>query len=138
MGPPRFTTTGDLSATITWDDGLAVTLTDLKRGKSGLYAHPGNTEFTSFKVTFTNGAAKDIDLTLLPVKCSTGPDGDNAEAIFDSEQGLGDGVDGTVQRGKKKSGAYGCVMAGDVKELQVEIELFDDLNRDPAIFSGEV
>lgn len=127
----------DLKSKVSFDDGLVVYLAELDRGTSAEYAIPDKSPYVSFKVTIENGTDKDIDLTLVTIECATGPDGDQADQVYDTENDLGLGIQGVVKVGKKKSAVYGCVMDKKVSELQIDVSVNDGF-RESAVFTGEV
>jgi hypothetical protein len=57
------------------------------------------------------------------VKLASGANGDQAETVFDSDQNLGGGFEGSVLPGKKKTARYGFAIpeANVSSTLQIEI-----------------
>jgi len=128
----------DLKSKVSFEDGLVVYLADLDRGTSAEYAIPDKAPYVSFKLTIENGTGGDIDLALVTIDCATGPDGDQADQVYDTENDLGLGIQGVVKVGKKKSAVYGCVMDKKVSELQIDVSVNDDFSRESAVFTGTV
>jgi hypothetical protein len=99
---PSDTDTGELAKAgkqkFTYEDGLEIWITDLKRGKVGSYAaggHPGD-PMVLFTVHIKNGTSHKVDAEEFSVEVSYSPDGDAAESIYDN--GLDD-VTGVIAKG---------------------------------------
>lgn len=128
----------DLKSEITFDDGIVVGVKDFKRDTSSEYASPNNAPMVVFKVSITNGTDKDLDLSLVIVDCAVGADGDQADTVIDSDSGLDIIIEGVVKTGSTKSGKFGCPMPEKETKLQIKVSLNDDLDRQPAVFTGDV
>lgn len=126
----------DLKSTVTFADGIAVTIKDIKRGTSSQYV--GNEPMVTFKVSIKNGTDHDLDLALVTVQCAIGADGDQSDTIIDPENDLDITINGAVKTGATKSGKFGCPMPKDETALQIEVSLNDSFDRSPAVFTGDV
>ena len=73
-------------STFTWDDGVAVTVGKGTPFTSGPYAAPASTKGLLFTVTVTNGSKEPVNPMLINLQATSGQQ--QAEAIFDSEQGI--------------------------------------------------
>lgn len=74
-------------------------------------------------VTLQNGSSSTFDTSLADVKLASGANGDQAETVFDSDQNLAGGFEGSVPPGKKKTARFGFAIpkANIGSTLQVEI-----------------
>lgn len=129
-----------LTAPYKWKDGFTATLSGFDRKKSSDIASPANTDYVEFTIQVENGTAKDVDLGLFTIVCKTGTDGKAAEEIFDEK--VGGQLTGTVQKGKKATGVFGCAMPKTDTFLQVEIspaygDTIEEIP-DTAVLSGDI
>jgi hypothetical protein len=108
-----------------YSDGMKVQVTSLKRFRISQYAAGGKPGDVGVIVTVTlqNGSSNTFDTGLVDVKLASGPNGDQAESVFDSDQNLGSGFEGSILPGKKKSARYGFVIpkANVSSTLQLEV-----------------
>ncbi|MBB5870358.1 hypothetical protein F4553_003737 [Allocatelliglobosispora scoriae] len=111
-----------------WDDGVEASVVSAR-----IFAPTGNavglapTE-TGIRITIkiTNGTPAPLDLTDATVRLKTGPDGVQAAQIFDIENGLSLGFEGTVAPGRSATAAYGFSVPPDNTDLlDVEITPVD-------------
>ncbi|MEV6890917.1 DUF4352 domain-containing protein [Kribbella sp. NPDC051137] len=108
-----------------YSDGMKVQVTSLKRFRIGQYAAGGKPGDVGVIVTVTlqNGSSNTFDTGLVDVKLASGPNGDQAESVFDTDQNLGGGFEGSILPGKKKTARYGFAIpkANASSTLQLEI-----------------
>ncbi|MFD7161563.1 DUF4352 domain-containing protein [Kribbella sp. NPDC059898] len=108
-----------------YSDGMKVQITSLKRFRIGQYAAGGKPGDVGVIVTVTlqNGSSDTFDTGLVDVKLASGPNGDQADSVFDSEQNLGGGFEGSILPGKKKTARYGFAIpkAHVSSTLQLEV-----------------
>ncbi|MEU8224761.1 hypothetical protein [Kribbella sp. NPDC048915] len=108
-----------------YSDGMKVQVTSLKRFRISQYAAGGKPGDVGVIVTVTlqNGSTNTFDTGLVNVKLASGPNGDQAESVFDSEQNLGLGFEGSILPGKKKTARYGFAIpkTHEASTLQVEV-----------------
>lgn len=108
-----------------YTDGLKVQVTSLKRFRISQYAAGGKPGDVGVVVTVTlqNGSSSTFDASLVSVKLASGPNGDQAASVFDSEQTLGGGFEGSIPPGKKKTARYGFAIpkahGGSTFQLEV-------------------
>ncbi len=76
-----------------YSDGMKVQVTSLKRFRISQYAAGGKPGDLGVIVTVTmqNGSSSTFEAGLVDVKVASGPNGDQAESVFDSDQNLGGG-----------------------------------------------
>jgi hypothetical protein len=108
-----------------YGDGMKVQVTSLKRFRISQYAaggKPGDVGVIA-TVTLQNGSANTFDTGLVDVKLASGPNGDQAESVFDSDQNLSGGFEGSMLPGKKKTARYGFAIpkANASSTLQLEV-----------------
>lgn len=120
-----------------WDDKLSVSVVSVQKYKASSTAagyNPGETG-VKVKVTVTNGSAAAFDLALFDVKLSSGQDGLQAADIFDTENGLNGGFEGTVQPGRAATAVYAfSVPPANLTVISVEIR--PGFEYQPATFEG--
>ncbi|MFG1627072.1 DUF4352 domain-containing protein [Kribbella sp. NPDC049227] len=108
-----------------YSDGMKVQVTSLKRFRISQYAAGGKPGDVGVVVTVTlqNASSNTFDTSLVDVKLASGENGDQAESVFDSDQNLGSGLEGTILPGKKKTARYGfAIPKGHVSStLQLEV-----------------
>ena len=108
-----------------YSDGMKVQVTSLKRYRISQYAAGGKPGDVGVIVTVTlqNGSTNTFDTGLVDVKLASGPNGDQAESVFDTDQNLGGGFEGSILPGKKKTARYGFAIpkANASSTLQIEI-----------------
>jgi hypothetical protein len=127
-----------IGSTYEYSDGLKVTVSAAKRFKIGQYAAGGKPGGTGVMVTVVllNGTTETFDATLTSLAVSYGEAGEQAEQVFDADQGLGNGFTGLVAPGRKATARFGfAVPAAGMKDVQVEVRP-GFLNHEPTLFSG--
>jgi hypothetical protein len=89
----------------TYEDGLKVQVTKLARAKISQYASGGKPGGTAVVVTVTirNGSGTTFDTSLVTVKVSSGPNGDEAEQVYDT--GIEE-FSGSIPKGRAKTARY--------------------------------
>ncbi len=124
---------------VQWNDKLTASVVTVKRftpSSTAAGTHPGQ---AGIKVTvkITNNSDKQFDLTLADVKVKSGPDGTQADTIFDSDNNLGMGFEGSIAPGHSATADYGfSVPPGDLSKVDVEVS--PGFDYDPGIFEGSV
>lgn len=127
-----------IGSTYAYSDGLKVTVSAAKRFKIGPYAAGGKPGGTGvmFTVVLLNSTTETFDATLTGLAVSYGADGEQAEQVFDTDQGLGGGFTGKVAPGRKATARFGfAVPAAGMKDLQVEVRP-GFLDHESALFAG--
>lgn len=121
--------------TVTYDDGMAVTVSKPKKFTPSEYAAGADGDGTPMKFTITvkNGTDKAFDPTLVYVTASSG--GEESESIFDTDAKLGTSPQTSVKPGKSVKWAVGFMVA-DPKDITLEVALNDDFSRDSAVFTS--
>jgi len=98
----------------TYDDGLKVQVTKLTRSGKNVIA----------TVTIRNGTKKTVDLATSQVKMAYGPNGNEAEPVYDMDYGLG--FTGTVTPGKAKTARFAfTVPRNQVVDIEVSPGFLD-------------
>ena len=121
----------------TYEDGLKVQVTKLTRFKIGEYAAGGKPGGTGVIVTVTirNGTKKVFDANSVQINVTSGPNGDAADTVYDSDKALSGGFEGSVPAGRVKTAKAGfAVPAAHMKDVQVEI--VPSYEHDPSFFEG--
>jgi hypothetical protein len=130
------TITVALDKTATWNNGAKAHLSGFSRGTSGEYASPSGKPYLAFSVTLQNGSKSAIDLSMVSLSCPEG-----AEAIFDTDAGLGGTPDTHLLPGKSQSWKAACVFPKTARNAQIEITPADTSGSGwyrTAIFTGQV
>ncbi len=120
--------------TYTWDDGLAVAVSEPSEFSPSEYA-AGTVEGQSniiFDVTVTNGTSEDIESSLVNITVSSG--GKEASAIFDTEGGT-DFVSSTILPGKSLSWKVAYSVA-DPADVQMTVDNVVDFDRGKVHFTN--
>jgi hypothetical protein len=108
-----------------YSDGMKVQVTSLKRFRISQYAAGGKPGDVGVIVTVTlqNGSTNTFDTGLVDVKLASGSNGDQAESVFDTDQNLSGGFEGSILPGKKKTARYGFAIpkANVSSTLQLEV-----------------
>ena len=116
-----------------WEDGLQVVVsrpTPFKPSASAAHAK-GDTYFVMFTVTIVNGTDKPYDPTLFS---TTGSSGDEeAEEVFDTDNGLNGSPDTKILKGKSKKFKIGY---GAKKGADFVLEVTPGFEYDSALFTG--
>jgi hypothetical protein len=133
--PPLLARIGDEG--ITYEDGLTVQVLSAKRYtipeiNSGV--QPGDVGVL-VTVRITNGAPGVVDLTDCIVTLKAGPDGLEAEQVFDDV--AGDGFDSRVAPGRKATATLGFAVPKANLPL-VNIEVAPAFDYEASIFEGKV
>lgn len=118
----------------TYEDGLKVQVTKLTRKKIGPYASGGSPGGTAVVVTVTirNGSGKAFDSSLVDVKVAHGPNGDQAEQVFDS--GIEE-FSGTIPNGRVRTAQYEFAVP-KAHYGQVQVEVAPSFDHNSSIFEG--
>lgn len=126
-----------LTDKVTYENGVQVQLADFKRGRTGEFAVPQNTDYVKFTVTMVNGSKETIDAVALYVQCQYGQNpAHDGEMVFDHDNGI-DGPPSThVTPGNSITYVMACVMPKDETRLQVEAS--PSWISDTALFVGKV
>lgn len=129
---------------ITYPDGLEVEVIKIEKKELGEYAvstgdaQPGD-PYYAFSVRITNGTDASFDANLSAPTVVSGPDGVTADMVSDTENNVGDGVSGTIVKGKSKTGVYGFVIAHpDDVVMEMSLMNAEDPMRGSAIFAGSI
>ncbi|MFG1811193.1 DUF4352 domain-containing protein [Streptomyces sp. NPDC049040] len=116
--------TAVFGATYTYTDGLAVTVSQVSRftpSDTSAGSHPGDTAII-LTVKIHNGTAKTFDTGLVTVDVKAGAEGEAAQAVFDSEKGVGEGFSGTVVPGSSATARFAWdIPKGATGRLDVEV-----------------
>ncbi|HET6636169.1 MAG TPA: hypothetical protein VFH77_14215 [Streptomyces sp.] len=126
-----------LTDKVTYENGVQVQLADFKRGRTGEFAVPQNTDYVKFTVTMVNGSKETIDAVALYVQCQYGQNpAHDGEMVFDHDNGI-DGPPSThVTPGNSITYTMACVMPKDETRLQVEAS--PSFISDTALFVGKI
>lgn len=125
--PPDNPSVAKVGATqwFTYEDGLKVQVTRLGRFKIGPYAAGGKPGGTGVIVTVTirNGSKATFDTSSVQITVTSGPNGDAADTVYDSDKGLSGGFEGSIPPGRVKTAKAGfAVPAAHMGQIQVEIQ----------------
>jgi hypothetical protein len=123
----------------TYDDGLTVAVVSATKFAKSETAAGGQPGEVGVKVTVkvTNKSKQVVDLDLLNVGLKAGADGLEAEKIFDSERGIGGGLEGSVAPGRSASGVYGfSVLPANLSTITVEVT--PSFDHEASLFEGAV
>jgi hypothetical protein len=122
---------------VKWPDKIEASVISVQRftpSSTAAGTHPGQ---VGIKVTvkITNNSDKKFDLTLAEVKVKTGDNGTQADSIFDSQNNLGLGFEGSILAGHSATAVYGfSVPAGDLGKIDVDVT--PGFEYDAGIFEG--
>ena len=107
----------------TYEDGIKVQVTRAKPYKIGSYAAGGKPggQGVVITVTIKNGSKATFDSDLADVTLASGPNGDQAERVFDSAtDGLG--FTGSIAPGRSKTAKFAfAVPKAHLSQLQIEV-----------------
>jgi hypothetical protein len=120
-----------LTGTWTYSDGVRVTLSQIRRGRSSLDGSPADTPYVAFTVGVFNGSARTLNLVWLTVGCTAGDR--SASQVFDD--GL-DTPDSRLLPGNRYNSRAACAVPPGVHGLQVETS--PDMDHGEAVFTGRV
>jgi hypothetical protein len=121
-----------------YSDGMKVQVTSLKRFRISQYAaggKPGDVGVIA-TVTLQNGSTNTFDTGLFDVKLASGPNGDQAESVFDSDQNLSGGFEGSILPGKKKTARYGFAIPKANVGSTLQLEVAPGWDYDGSHFEG--
>lgn len=108
----------------TYEDKLQVQVTKMTRFKISAYAAGGKPGDVGVAVTVTikNSTGSTFDASLAQVNLAVGPNGDEAESVYDSEQNLSGGFTGSIPAGRSKTAKFGfAVPKGQQSKLIAEV-----------------
>jgi hypothetical protein len=131
-------TTGAFGQKITWPDGVAAMVSELKAYKPSNSAAGAQaaSRYVSMTVTLTNGSDKNIEAT--GTSLSATADGAVADQVFDSAKGIDGSPTSTILPGKSVTYtvAFG-LPSKDPVDLQVDVRPSFGYGYQPAIFTGQ-
>lgn len=112
-----------VSQWFTYEDGLKVQVTKVSRFTIGRYSAGGKPGDKGVEVTVTikNGTGEVFDSELATVELASGPNGDQAESVFDGDRGLSGGFTGSIPVGKSKTAKYGFAIPKGHKAVEIEV-----------------
>jgi hypothetical protein len=120
-----------LTGAWTYPDGVRVTLSQIRRGRSSLDGSPADTPYVAFTVGVFNGSARTLNLVWLTVGCTAGDR--SASQVFDD--GL-DTPDSRLLPGNRYNSRAACAVPPGVHSLQIETS--PDMDHGEAVFTGRV
>ncbi|MFI0408291.1 hypothetical protein [Actinomadura sp. 3N508] len=125
----------------TWataEDGLSFRVAKLKRAKVGAYAAGGKPGGPAVIVTvqIRNTGKTRFDTTMFQIGTRVGADGTEADQVFDSERGYGDGFTGTVAPGRTATVKYMFAAEGAADLKTVSVELTPGFEYESFTFEG--
>jgi hypothetical protein len=120
-----------LTGTWIYPDGVRVTLSQIRRGRSSLDGSPADTPYVSFTVGVFNGSTRTLNLVWLTVGCTAGDR--SAGQVFDD--GL-DTPDSRLLPGDRYDSRAACAVPPGVHGLEVETS--PDMDHGEAVFTGRV
>jgi hypothetical protein len=123
-----------LTDTVTYENGVEVSLSKFSRKVSADYASPENTPYVKFTVKLKNGSTGMIDATSMQVNCQFGDEGQESESVF--EEGLNGSPETRLLAGRSITVPWGCELPK--KETFIQIEVAPDFESQTAIFTGNV
>lgn len=126
---------GPVKSTWTFDDGLEVTLVDLKRGTVPQIAAGGSPDDPAVivKVKITNGSEKKIDVSQMSIDVRVGKDGDSTQQTFTGDSSI---PEGTLAKGR--SFTYEAMFAARSAFKKVAVDVTPTWNHGPALFEDEL
>lgn len=118
--------------TYTYDDGLAVTISQPEEFTPGEYSSGGedSPQHVMFEVTIENGTGEEYDPNMVSITASSG--GSEAESVFDSDAGLEGPSMTTLTEDQSTTFPYGFGVE-DASDLTVEFTDID-FERDSVLF----
>lgn len=125
-----------LNDTVTYENDVEVSLSKFARGTTGQYGEPENAPYVKFAVRVKNGGTSTIDTSQFTANCSYGEDGQTAESVFDSDQGLDGGPSTRLLAGRSITVMWACALPKSEKTIQIEVA--PDFETEAAIFTGDV
>lgn len=123
-----------------YTDGLKVQVTSLKQFRISQYAAGGKPGDVGVVVTVTlqNSTSATFDTSLAQVKLASGANGDQADSVFDSNQNLAGGFEGSIPPGKKKTARYGFAIPKASIGSTLQIEIAPGWDYDGSHFEGKI
>jgi hypothetical protein len=121
----------------TYSDGIQAQVTKARRYTIGQYAAGGKSGDAGVIITVTlkNTTDKAFDTALTDVNLSSGPNGDTADSVYDSANGIGSGLEGSIAPGRSKTAEY--AFAVPTKQLgDLMVEVAPSWEYSPAFFEG--
>lgn len=122
---------------VTYESGLAVKVTRAKvftPSDTSFGSKPGE-RGVAITLSIKNATAAVFDAASASVKLSYGPDGVEAEEVFDSAKGYSGGFEGSISRGKTKTASVAfSVPTKYLKSLTIEVA--PDWDSESAFFTG--
>jgi uncharacterized protein DUF4352 len=121
-----------------YEDGLRVQVTKVQRFRISSTAAGGKPGDQGVKVTVTiqNKTGSTFDANLASVKLQSGPNGDEADTVYDSASNIGSGFEGSIVNGRKKTAVYGFAVPKGHKAVMVEVA--PSWDHDASHFEGTV
>jgi hypothetical protein len=120
----------------TYTDGLEVRVLKAERFRFSTYSTAGAKPGVAVTVKITNTTGDRVDLSLAQVVLRYGPDEQEAEQVFDSENGFEGGFQTSVASGKSASAKYGFEVPKGRQSITVEVAPAWDY--EPSTFEGSV
>jgi hypothetical protein len=135
LGTPPPVTTAGFGERITFDDGVAVEVSQPEAYQPSRYTFGHDAaRAIKLKITIYNDSAKGIDIIGTQVNVTHG--GQQVSKIFDGANDGTENPQGTVLPGKSSSFNVALSLPQDVADLQIEIA--PGFMYNPAIFTGQV
>jgi hypothetical protein len=122
---------------IVWDDMMQASVMSAESytpDDDAVGLAPGHTGLR-ITIKITNGSPAPVDLTDASVTLKAGDDGVQSERLFDIENNVSTGFEGTVVPGRSATAVYGFSVAPDDLGL-LNVELAPNLDYMPVIFEG--
>lgn len=108
----------------TYEDHLQVQVTRMARFKISSYAAGGKPGDVGVAVTVTikNGTGQTFDASSADLTLAAGPNGDQADTVFDGDNGLTGGFQGPIPAGRSKTAKFGfAVTKTQLSKLVAEV-----------------
>lgn len=120
-----------------WDDNVQASVLSVIRYTPAASAAGVGKGETGVKVTIkiTNGSPAPLDLTLSSVRLKSGKDGVQAPQVFDIENNLALGFEGTLLSGRSATADYGFSVPPDNLDL-LNVQVAPTPNYAVAVFEG--
>jgi hypothetical protein len=119
---------------ITYENGVELSLANYKRGVSSDIAAQPNTEYVAFTMTIVNRGDATVDLGTGFFLCYYGDESKDGEQIFD--EGLDDGPRSNLRPGRTAKLRVACAFPKSATYLQIETS--PSLDMEQSIFAGDV
>ena len=129
QGPAKF------GQSFTYEDGLKVTVTEVKRGTVNSDDWEGNPGDPKVIVTvkITNGTTHKVRADEAGVQLYYGSQGDVAENLYNYE-----GFTGTISKGRSRTGKYDFALPNKTALKSITVEVEPSFDHESAIFEGSV